>query len=236
MPRCGSWARLTANVRCVQARLVVAGHRCAGRDAPARSLAGAGGWSRPRRARRARVAWPKPVAVSWGLPRAGARPAGPAGGPSSDVLLHLTTACTGPQGARLVWGRRARYSSLEPVKRSVRHCGREGNPRHRRRNATFPSGTGQDREPPRQRRSKTANLQDRRGASQRPSTLQDVADRAPPTPPGHAGPTNALASRPLGARAGAKAGQGRARYPGRGLTNACSRQGKPETLGVGEIL
>ena len=101
---------------------------------------------------------------------------------------------------------------------SVRPCGREGNPRHRRRNATLPNGTGQDRAPPRQRRSKTANLQDRRGASQRPSTPQDVADRAPPTPPGHAGPTNALASWPLGASAGGKAGQGWALYPRRALT------------------
>ena len=106
----------------------------------------------------------------------------------------------------------------------VRPYGREGNPRHQRRNATLPSGTGQARAPPRQRRSKTAHLQDRRGARQRPSTPQDVADRAPPTPPGHTGPTNALASRLLGARAGATAGQGRARYPGRGLTNACKRR------------
>ena len=111
----------------------------------------------------------------------------------------------------------------QQVSASVRPCGREGNPRHRRRNATLPSGIGHDRAPPRQRRSKTAhlqdkNLQDRRGSRQRRSAPQDVADRAPPPPPGHAGPTHALASRPLGARAGATAGQGRARYPERGRT------------------
>ena len=75
----------------------------------------------------------------------------------------------------------------------------------------------QDTGDPRQHTTKTGDAQDRDGPRHRTSKT------APPQP-SHAGTTPALASRPLGTGAGAKAGQGRARSPGRGLTRACKRR------------
>jgi hypothetical protein len=110
--------------------------------------------------------------------------------------------------------------------RALGPTGGRTTPRHRRRHDGILTGIGQDRAPqdkgsPRQHIAKTTHLSDRRGPSQRRSKTKDGATSAPPTPPASAGPPCSSASRSLGAQAGAKAGAGRARDPGRGLTNAC---------------
>ena len=112
----------------------------------------------------------------------------------------------------------------------VRPCGRAANLQDRETQRP-----PHNRDRPRPRRSQTAD-QDRQDTRPRQAKTQDQdgpdrqARRSQPPPPGPPAP------RPARQRSPSAPGRGGGTRPRRvsvrGLTNACSRQGKPETLGL----